>query len=176
MLEKAAPPIVIALLKTTLFLRSPASLFGKAGILLALSATGARFSGRATALTRAAGATQAHALRLALASLDDAPGGLRRFEYRIEQGRTTAKALVDAGIALRLFSEPGPGVRRPPVLTCSALTGAGVDDVWQRVGAHREHPACQAPGLQPGQLYGYRVYGPHAPEAGHRFNCGVRPR
>ncbi len=26
------------------------------------------------------------------------------------------------------------------------------------------------PGLEPGQLYGYRVYGPYAPEAGHRFN------
>ena len=27
----------------------------------------------------------------------------------------------------------------PPVLTCSALDGAGVDDVWERVLAHREH-------------------------------------
>ncbi len=26
------------------------------------------------------------------------------------------------------------------------------------------------PGIGPGQLYGYRVYGPFAPEAGHRFN------
>ncbi|RPD50573.1 glycogen debranching protein GlgX [Paracnuella aquatica] len=26
------------------------------------------------------------------------------------------------------------------------------------------------PGLQPGQLYGYRVYGPYDPENGHRFN------
>lgn len=26
------------------------------------------------------------------------------------------------------------------------------------------------PGLQPGQLYGYRVHGPYAPEKGHRFN------
>lgn len=26
------------------------------------------------------------------------------------------------------------------------------------------------PDVQPGQLYGYRVYGPYAPEAGHRFN------
>ena len=26
------------------------------------------------------------------------------------------------------------------------------------------------PGLQSGQLYGYRVHGPYAPEAGHRFN------
>src|SRR5690606_21584697 len=26
------------------------------------------------------------------------------------------------------------------------------------------------PGLKPGQLYGYRVHGPYAPEEGHRFN------
>jgi len=26
------------------------------------------------------------------------------------------------------------------------------------------------PDIRPGQLYGYRVYGPYAPEAGHRFN------
>ncbi len=26
------------------------------------------------------------------------------------------------------------------------------------------------PGIRPGQLYGYRVYGPYAPEDGHRFN------
>src|SRR4051795_4534099 len=25
------------------------------------------------------------------------------------------------------------------------------------------------PGLAPGQIYGYRVYGPHDPTAGHRF-------
>ena len=26
------------------------------------------------------------------------------------------------------------------------------------------------PGLLPGQVYGYRVYGPYQPEQGHRFN------
>ncbi len=26
------------------------------------------------------------------------------------------------------------------------------------------------PDARPGQRYGYRVYGPHAPDAGHRFN------
>jgi isoamylase len=29
---------------------------------------------------------------------------------------------------------------------------------------------CYIPGLLPGQLYGYRVYGPYQPEQGHRFN------
>ena len=27
----------------------------------------------------------------------------------------------------------------PPVVTCSALTGVGVDDVWERIGEHRAH-------------------------------------
>ncbi|EQA35723.1 glycogen debranching enzyme GlgX [Leptospira inadai serovar Lyme str. 10] len=29
---------------------------------------------------------------------------------------------------------------------------------------------CYLPGIMPGQLYGYRVHGPYAPEKGHRFN------
>ncbi len=29
---------------------------------------------------------------------------------------------------------------------------------------------CYLPDVRPGQLYGYRVYGPYAPEQGHRFN------
>ena len=33
----------------------------------------------------------------------------------------------------------GKGEWAPPVVTCSALTGVGVDDVWKRVEAHREH-------------------------------------
>ena len=40
--------------------------------------------------------------------------------------------------AMRLMM-PGADVRRPPVLTCSALTGAGLDEVWQAVLDHRAH-------------------------------------
>ncbi|MFA6085456.1 glycogen debranching protein GlgX [Mucilaginibacter sp.] len=29
---------------------------------------------------------------------------------------------------------------------------------------------CYIPGIEPGQLYGYRVYGPFEPENGHRYN------
>lgn len=29
---------------------------------------------------------------------------------------------------------------------------------------------CYVPGVQPGQLYGYRVHGPYEPSEGHRFN------
>ena len=35
-----------------------------------------------------------------------------------------------------------------------------VDQVWH----------CYLPEARPGLLYGYRVYGPYAPEQGHRFN------
>jgi LAO/AO transport system kinase len=48
--------------------------------------------------------------------------------------RVAARELAGA---LRLVR--GHAEWAPPVVTCSALTGAGVDDVWQRVGAHREH-------------------------------------
>src|SRR5512132_4307289 len=34
--------------------------------------------------------------------------------------------------------------------------------------AHNWH--CYLPGVGPGQRYGYRVYGPYAPDDGHRFN------
>ncbi len=34
------------------------------------------------------------------------------------------------------------------------------DEIWH----------CYLPEARPGQLYGYRVYGPHQPEHGHRFN------
>ncbi len=34
------------------------------------------------------------------------------------------------------------------------------DEVWH----------CYLPEVRPGQLYGYRVYGPYDPAAGHRFN------
>jgi len=40
--------------------------------------------------------------------------------------------------AMRMMM-PGPSTRRPPVLTCSALTGTGLDEVWSAVLEHREH-------------------------------------
>ena len=36
-------------------------------------------------------------------------------------------------------ARPGAASWAPPVVTCSALTGDGVDDVWEQVLAHREH-------------------------------------
>lgn len=49
--------------------------------------------------------------------------------------RAAAKELMGA---MRLMM-PGRDVRRPPVLTCSALTGAGLDEVWDAVLEHRRH-------------------------------------
>ncbi|GGP70469.1 methylmalonyl Co-A mutase-associated GTPase MeaB [Saccharothrix coeruleofusca] len=47
------------------------------------------------------------------------------------------KAARELAGALRLLRAPGASWT-PPVLTCSGLTGAGLDQVWERVLAHRE--------------------------------------
>ena len=49
--------------------------------------------------------------------------------------RVAARELAGA---MRLMM-PGREVRRPPVLTCSAVTGAGLDEVWSAVVEHRAH-------------------------------------
>lgn len=50
------------------------------------------------------------------------------------EARVAARELAGA---LRLVR--GGAEWAPPVVTCSGLTGVGVDDVWQRIMAHREH-------------------------------------
>ena len=60
----------------------------------------------------------------------DAVGG----DDRAGEARAAARELAGA---LRLVH--GKGEWAPPVVTCSALTGVGVDEVWKRVQAHREH-------------------------------------
>ncbi|KGN43060.1 methylmalonyl Co-A mutase-associated GTPase MeaB [Knoellia aerolata] len=47
-------------------------------------------------------------------------------------------AAKDLTAAMRLML-PGKDVRRPAVLTCSAQTGAGLDEVWAAVLDHRAH-------------------------------------
>ncbi len=62
-------------------------------------------------------------------------------------GEGPARAAArDLSGALRLVM-PGVGVRRPPVLTCSSLTGAGLDEVWQAVLDHRAHLESGAEGM-----------------------------
>jgi LAO/AO transport system kinase len=53
---------------------------------------------------------------------------------REQEARGAARELAGA---LRLVR--GTGEWAPPVVTCSALTKVGVDEVWKRVLAHREH-------------------------------------
>ena len=53
---------------------------------------------------------------------------------REQEARSAARELAGA---LRLVH--GKGQWAPPVVTCSALNGTGVEDVWERVLAHREH-------------------------------------
>ncbi len=72
------------------------------------------------------------------------------------------------GVNFALFSENATGVdlclfedpRQPTEARRLRLT-EHTDQIWH----------CFIPDLRPGQLYGYRVYGPHAPERGHRFNA-----
>jgi LAO/AO transport system kinase len=53
---------------------------------------------------------------------------------RLQEARVAARDLAGA---LRLVR--GRDEWAPPVVTCSALEDSGVDDVWSRVGDHREH-------------------------------------
>ena len=47
------------------------------------------------------------------------------------------QAAIDYRRALHLVQPPGASWE-PPVLTCSALEGAGLDDLWSTVERHRE--------------------------------------
>ena len=58
------------------------------------------------------------------------------------------------GIELCLFNESGTETQL--IIPIRESTG----HVWH----------CYVPGIKLGQLYGYRVHGPYAPEAGNRFN------
>ena len=53
---------------------------------------------------------------------------------REDEARAAARELAGA---LRLVH--GKAAWAPPVVTCSGLTGEGVDEVWKRVLAHRDH-------------------------------------
>jgi LAO/AO transport system kinase len=53
---------------------------------------------------------------------------------REQEARSAARELAGA---LRMVR--GRGEWAPAVVTCSALEGTGVDDLWDRVLAHREH-------------------------------------
>lgn len=60
---------------------------------------------------------------------------------RQQEAKAAARDLAGA---LRLVR--GAGEWAPPVVTCSALEDAGVDDVWERVLAHRDHLGAEGLG------------------------------
>jgi glycogen operon protein len=71
------------------------------------------------------------------------------------------------GVNFAIFSENATGVElclfdRPTAARESARIALRerTDLIWH----------CYLPDVRPGQLYGYRVHGPYAPEDGHRFN------
>lgn len=53
---------------------------------------------------------------------------------RAQEARAAARDLAGA---LRMVH--GKGEWAPPVVTCSGLEDTGVDELWERVGAHRDH-------------------------------------
>ena len=72
------------------------------------------------------------------------------------------------GVNFALFSENASGVDLclfdapdQPQETLRVRLTEHTDQIWHSF----------IPGLRPGQIYGYRVYGPYAPERGHRFNA-----
>ena len=72
------------------------------------------------------------------------------------------------GVNFALFSENASGVdlclfdsAHQPQETLRVRLTEHTDQIWHSF----------IPGLRPGQIYGYRVYGPYAPERGHRFNA-----
>jgi isoamylase len=71
------------------------------------------------------------------------------------------------GVNFSIFSEHGEAVELclfdapdDPKETHRVELHERTDLIWH----------CYLPDARPGQLYGYRVHGPYAPEAGHRFN------
>ena len=79
-----------------------------------------------------------------------------------------------SGVNFVLFSANATRVRTLPVRRDGVTETARIplpeytNEVWHGY----------VPGLRPGQLYGYRVHGPYAPNEGHRFNptscCSTR--
>ena len=55
-----------------------------------------------------------------------------------DRGTEAAAAATELAAALHLVAATPHGWE-PPVLTCSALEGVGLDEVWNQIAAHRAH-------------------------------------
>lgn len=58
----------------------------------------------------------------------------------------------------------------PPAWSCAcSMSAAASRSAWRCPNTPTRSGTAICP-TRPGQLYGYRVHGPYAPDAGHRFN------
>ena len=89
---------------------------------------------------------------------------------REQEARAAARELAGA---LRLVH--GKGEWAPPVVTCSGLNDVGVDDLWQRVLAHRDHLGADGPGRQAGRRSSSTSPGRWSATSS-TSGCGTRPR
>ena len=71
------------------------------------------------------------------------------------------------GVNFALFSENGTGVELCLFDNPGDARESAHIEMKER---HDQVWHCYVPGVHPGQLYGYRVHGPYAPEEGKRFN------
>jgi isoamylase len=73
------------------------------------------------------------------------------------------------GVNFALFSQHATGVE----LCLFDVSDSGAPSERERIAMPEQTDNVwhvYLPGMQPGQLYGYRVHGPYEPDAGHRFN------
>ncbi|MCL2440085.1 MAG: glycogen debranching protein GlgX [Alphaproteobacteria bacterium] len=88
-------------------------------------------------------------------------------KYKVLPGRSypLGATYVDGGVNFALYSSTAQKVEL-------CLFGPdGKEEVRLEVPEYTDEVFnCFIPGLQPGQLYGYRVYGPYDPQNGLRFN------
>jgi LAO/AO transport system kinase len=85
-------------------------------------------------LTLARTGDQLQGIKKGILEIADVVAVNKADEHHEGEARVAARELAGAMRLVRGHSEWAP-----PVITCSGLTGVGVDDVWARVGAHREH-------------------------------------
>ncbi|MEN0001857.1 MAG: glycogen debranching enzyme GlgX, partial [Pseudomonadota bacterium] len=90
---------------------------------------------------------------------------MKRYKFSAGRASPLGAKFDGEGVNFAVFSQHATRVQ----LCLCDQNGAEVDriDLLERDG-HVWHGYVS--GLRPGQLYGYRVHGPYAPQDGHRFN------
>jgi isoamylase len=97
----------------------------------------------------------------------ESPDSLEKFKVYPGKPYPLGATWDGKGVNFSVFSENADGVE-----LCLFKTDQDADEFVkikiEEVTHHVWH--VYVPGLKPGQLYGYRVYGPYEPGQGHRFN------